>query len=151
MARGGDELAAGVEEALELGGHRVEGASEPRKLTRAACRSTDGQVSLSETIRRSTQLLERPGDRRGQDEGDGDRACGRGSGDGEDLHIGAHVEHHPARQEDGGEGQQNGEQPERGELRADRRQPSQRQRADQADRERREGDDDREVNHGTNL
>ena len=51
-------------------------------------------------------------------------AAGR---DGEDLHVGAHVEHHPARQQHGRKRQEDGKQPERGELRPHRRQPAQAQ------------------------
>ena len=152
VARRGDELAACVEEALELGGHRVERASESRELARATCRGPDGQVSLRQPIRRSTQLLERSGDRRRQHEGDRDRACCSCGRNGEDLHVGAHVEHHPAREQHGRERQEDGKQPERGELRPHRRQAWRSATApSRPDGERREGDDDREMNHGTNL
>ena len=51
VTRGGDELAACVEEALELGGHRVERASESRELARSSSRGANGQVPLRQTIR----------------------------------------------------------------------------------------------------
>ena len=151
VAGGGDEFAAGVEQALELGGHRVERASELREFARAVGWSAHGQVAFGELVRCRAQLLEATGDRCGQHERDGHGACGRAGGDREDLHVGAHVEHDPARQQHGSQRQYHGEQPERGKLVANRREAAQGERAEYPHDQGGRRDGQGEVDHGTNL
>ncbi len=149
MARGCDELAAGIEEGLEARCHVVERAAEVGELTRSGVRRTGGEVAGGDRRRRPGDGR-CPGDRGAEDEACRDRCgCGR-CRDGEDLDVVAHVEHDPAREEDDGEREQDGEQRETDQLQPDGREEPQGDRRGESDGEREERDDERELDHGTN-
>ena len=63
VARGGDELAAGVEERLEVPRHLVERAPEVGKLARPVLGRTGCEIPRCEQRRRGSQALDTPGDR----------------------------------------------------------------------------------------
>ena len=78
----------------------------------------------------------------------GDRGAGR---DDHDLRVGAHVEHHPAGERDGGERHADREEREPGELQPDARRGPQRERDGERDDQARDGDGERERDHGSSL
>ena len=153
MARPRDELAARVEEPLELRGHRVEGARELGELARARLVGARGEVAGRERAsRRRAAAGSRLRSSAASEQRGADRDGRRRRRDGEDLHVVAHVEHRPAGEEDGGERQRHGEQREAGELQrarsassAERERDARRRPTSVAD-----GDDDGELDHGTN-
>ena len=75
----------------------------------------------------------------------------RGRRDSEDLHVVAHMEHHPAGQEHGRERKADGECGEPGDLQANGGQRAKGDCQEEADAERRNGDDDGVPDHGTSL
>ena len=77
----------------------------------------------------------------------GRRAAGR---DEQDVEVVVGVEHDDTREQHRGEGERDGDEPEPGELQADRGQPAQGERGEQPCGERAERDDDRERDHGEN-
>jgi hypothetical protein len=62
VAGPGDELATGVEEVLEVRRHLVEGRAELVQLARPGLRGAGAQVAAGESLRRGSQLIERPED-----------------------------------------------------------------------------------------
>ena len=99
VARPGDELAACVEEPLDARRHRVERRAELGELARPACRrprATDRprRARRGASRSRSSGREDRAARARAPRATRGGRRAGR---DGEDLHVVAHVEHHPAR------------------------------------------------------
>ena len=150
MARGGDELAAGVEEPLEVRGHLVERAAELRELARTAVGSARAEIAGRELLGGVAEPVDAPRDR-GAEAERGRDGCGRGrGGHREDLHVVAHVEHHPAGQEHGEERDHDGEQREPGELEAHRRQEPERERGGERRGEGGARDGEGEPDHGTN-
>ena len=146
-----DELAARVEQLLEVGGHRVERLGEVLELSRRARGRAGFEVARGQLLGRALEAAyaardagpeEQRGDQRGR------RAGGR---DGEDLHVIVHVEHHEPSENHRREWQPDRQQREPGELQAHGRQPSQRQRERDARGERAGGCDQRELDHGVNL
>ena len=150
MTGGGDELAARVEEALDRRGHLVEGTAELGELARPGLGRTGAEVAGRKPRGCGAQPLDAPGERRADDERGGDcGGCGRARNR-EDLHVVAHVEHHPAGEEDEPDGQQHGEERECDQLEPRRREQRQAERGDEADAERNRRDREREPDHGTN-
>jgi hypothetical protein len=150
VARGRDELAARVEQALEALGHRVERAAQLCELARAALGGPNREVAARERGGRAAEPVDPVHDRAGDGERRDDGRCCGGRGHGEDLHVVAHVEHDPAGQEHGEERQHDREQREAGDLEPHGGQAAQRQGGDEPSRERRRGDRERQPDHGTN-
>ncbi len=151
VARRGDELASGVEEALEARRHLVEGPPQLRELARAGVGRTCPEVTRGDVRRGGTQPLDPAGDRPSQHERRSDGRRGGGGGDRQDLHVVAHVEHHPAREQDDEQRQADREECEAGQLEPHGRQEPQPEGRSEADDERDARDEKREADHGTNL
>ena len=149
VAGPGDELSAGVEDPCQRVAHLVEVARERRDLRRAVLRSAGGEVASRELGCRPREPLDRPLDRPRDHERGHERDGGRCGADGEDLHVVAHVEHHPSGREHDDEGEADREDGEPDEPQAQRRQRAQRERDREADGERRERDDEPGLDHGT--
>ncbi len=150
MARPGDQLAAGVEEALEVGCHRVHRSRELGDLGRTLLGGTSREVASCERPGRLAKALERPHERAREEErrDDGDRS--RSDRDGEDLHVVPHVEHHPPREEHRGEREADREDGEARELEPDGGEEAQHADGAEAHGERRRGDRDGARDHGAN-
>ena len=147
----GDELPAGVEDPRQGVAHLVEVARERRDLRGAVLRSAGGEVAARELGCCPREPLDRPLDRPRDHERGDERDGGRCGADGEDLHVVAHLEHHPAGREHHDEREADGEDREPDEPQAEGRQRTQRERDREADGERRERDDEPGLDHGTSL
>ena len=94
---------------------------------------------------RSQRGRDRAGEHERREHGGG----GRPGGDGEDLRVGAHVEHDPAREQDGGERHADRDEREAGELERDRGCAPEEQGEDERRSEAAGGDDEGELDHGS--
>jgi hypothetical protein len=150
MARPGDELPAGVEEALDVAGHLVERSRQVGQLRRPALRRPRREVAARERRGRGPHALDRPQDRAAQEERGGERGGGGGRRDRQDRQVVLGVEHGHAGEEDRAQRKQDGREPEAGELEPQRRKPPQEERRDQSGAQGCRGDDEREGDHGTN-
>jgi len=108
------------------------------------------EVAAGELGRRRAQAVDPAGDRPGEQQRGADRREGGGRRYGEDLHVGAHVEHDPAGQEYGGQRDGGGEEGEPRELEPHRRQHPEQQRRGEPGGERTGSSDQRELDHGAN-
>jgi hypothetical protein len=63
VARRGDELTPGVEEALQAAGHRVEGPAQLVQLARASLGCAHGEVARGELRRRDAKEVDAACDR----------------------------------------------------------------------------------------
>ena len=109
-----------------FGGHLVERAAELGELARAVLGARTLEVSRGELRRRSLEPLER---RAIEPPSTSAAATARGRSrgrDGENLHVVAHVEHHPAERARRASGSSDGEQRQAGELQPHRRQQPER-------------------------
>jgi hypothetical protein len=149
VARPGHELSPGIEDPCQGVAHLVEVARERCDLRGAVLRSARGEVASRELGCRPREPLDRPLDRPRDHERGHERHGGRCGADGEDLHVVAHVEHHPSGCEHDDEGEADREDGEPDEPQAQRRQPAQRERDREADGERCERDDEPGLDHGT--
>ena len=150
MARPRDELAARVEELLDAAGHRVERAPEVGELARRLDRCSRLQLTPGERLGGGLEPADAACDSGADDEGCAERGRSGRRGDGEDLHVVVHVEHHEAAEDHRRERQCDREQREPGELQPDGREQPKRRREDNPGRERAERDRDREPDHGVN-
>ena len=119
-----------------------------RDLGRSLLGRSRGEVAGGEPGRGEPQAVERRADPVGEQERRDDGGEGGGRGHGEDLGVGVHLEHHPARGEHAGERQDHREQRERRQLQPQRGKQPQQQGGEHADRERPEREQDRELDHG---
>ena len=112
---------------------------------------TDTEVAAREAAGGVANGVDRVDDRAAQPQAgeDGDRSGGRRHG--EDLLVVAHVEHHPAGQQDDSQRQADGERRQPGDLQADGGQRAERDRQDEADGKRCGGNGDCGQDHGTSL
>ena len=150
VTRPGDQLTTRVEELLERLGHRVERLCDSRELAgpsdggaRTEITGGDGAGRVSKGAQWSR---DRPRERKTRDHRGG-RGC---SGDREDLHVGAHVEHHPAGEQHRTERDDHGEKREARELKLDAPRPPQCPGDEDADAEARAPDDEGEPDHAAN-
>jgi hypothetical protein len=120
----GDELAPGVEELLDVGGHLVEGVAELDQLAGARLGRARTQVAGGELRRSLPEALERAEDAARQQHRAGEADERGRDRDGRDLRLVVHAEHHPAGREHDRERQADRREHERGELHAERRQSS---------------------------
>jgi hypothetical protein len=151
VTRPGDELAPSVEEGREVGGHLVEGARELDELGGTSLGRARGEVAGGEGGGRRPEPVDSARDQAREEQRRDHRGRGGRGRDGQDLDVVAHVEHDPSGQEDGRERQHDGEEGEPGELRANSGKNAESESDDQADRERGQRDEDRELDHGVNL
>src|SRR6266545_2681557 len=150
MACPGNELPAGVEELLQALSHPVEGGAELGELRRAVLGRPRLQVAPSQCCRGSPDPIERARDAARQDDAGTGRSGRRSGGDREDLHVVAHVEHHPAREEHDRPRQHDREKCKAGELKTHRRQPQDEEPGGERDGERGARDDEGQVDHREN-
>ncbi len=148
MARPGDELPSRVEDALERLSHLVEGARERRDLRRTVLGRAGGEVAGRKLGRSVSEPRDGLLDRARDHECGGERHGRRGGADSEDLHVVAHVEHHPAGREHDDEREADREHGEPDEPKTQGRERAQCDRDRQADDEGRERDDERGLDHG---
>ncbi len=114
------ELAARVEQLLQVRGHLVERRTELLQLARPGGGSARAQVAAGEPLRRRTQSVERLQDPLAQEECRGQRAEGRrGDDEPERLLVAGHVEHHEPGQDHRGERQADCRDRQHRELRPD--------------------------------
>ena len=151
VARGRDELPPSIEEVFEAAGHRIERPAELGELARASLGCAGAEVTGGERGGGGAKPVDPPRDRCRQHER---RSYGRrrGScGDGEDLDVIAHVEHHPAREQHCEQRQNDGEQRESSQLQPHAGEKAERKRCSQADCKGSGGNGDGERDHGRNL
>ena len=148
VARPGDELAARVEEPLDVGGHLVEARGELGQLGRAVLRGACRQVAASEGGRRRADALDRATDPASDEQRSGERGRRGRHRHEEDRHVVAGAEHRDAGERHGGEGQADGGERERDELQADAAETREQDSRDQPGAEGCDRHDDREGDHG---
>ena len=151
VTRPGHELAPRVEELLDRGGHRVERRRERAQLTAPSRGRPGREIAGRDRSRGGAELAKWPCDRACEQQPGHDRRGRRAGRDGEDLHVGAHVEHHPARHQHRGERNADRQEREAGQLQIEPRRARQEPRDGEADREARSRDGDCEPDHGSNL
>ena len=151
MTRPRDELAARVEERLEVAGHGVERAAHVRELARPAGGGARTELAARELLGGGLEAVQAPCDPRADEERGGERGRRGCGGDGEDLDVVVHVEHDEPAEDHGGERQPDGEQREPGELHAHGGKPAKREREQRARGERAGAGDEREGDHSVNL
>ena len=144
-----DELAPGVEQLLDVVCHLVERRREIGDLRGAGLRRASCEVTACESARSRVDAVERLRDRMREVEAGHDGDCCRRGGDGEDLHVVAHVEHHPAGEQHRCQRQSHGEHREAGQLQPDGGQQAKEEDESEPDRECRRGDGERVDDHGT--
>ena len=112
-------------------------------------RGPRGQIAGGERPGGCADTSERGRDGAGEHERSEDGRGSRPGRDGENLHVGAHVEHDPAREQDGGERHADRDERKPDELQRDRRRPAQEEGEDEPRGEAAGGDDEGERDHGS--
>ena len=115
----------------------------------AANRRTRRQVACRQSVRSGADAPQGGRDRPRQNECRKHCCRRRPCRDRKDLQVGAHVEHHPARQEDRGEGDADSDQGKTRQLKPDRRRPPQQVGEEEPRDEAAGRDDEGELNHGS--
>ena len=147
VAGPGDELPASVEEPLDARRHLVEGSAELEELARAGLGRAGSELAAGEPGGGRPQPLQGTEDPAREEQRADQRRERRGDGDGEDLRVVVHAEHHPARGEHDAERQADGEQRERDDLEPQGGEQPDGRRDGDSRREDAEAEDERDEDH----
>ena len=121
------------------------------ELLRAVLARAHGEVAGCDLRGGGAEAPDRPGEVAGEQQCGEQRRRGGSDGDGEQLDVVPHVEHHPAGEEDDGERQRDGQERQGDELAADRRQEADPDDERQPDRKGQGGEAEPGSDHGTSL